>query len=187
MSTQKIAQFMLDRRSRSIPVVMTGEVIEALGSDGMNEALSRRWLVANPDTGYLQITTDMSRVSEIAEAAGREDTVVKVEESGASALAVAHATRRIDEIAAPATGKPAPTMGGGSPTPPPVSTPTPTTRTADTSPNVGDDVAVAQEGRTYTGKVASRSPEGRYTISFGPERPATQREYAANELRIGGI
>ena len=187
MSTQKIAKFMQERRSRCIPVVMTGEVIEAIGSEGMNEALNRRWLIANPETGYLQITTDMARVNEIAEAAGREDVETRVEESAAAPFAVAHATRRIDEIAAPATGKPAPTMGGGSPTPPPVNAPTPTTRTADAGPNVGDDVAVAQEGRTYTGKVASRSPEGRYTLSFGPERPAVQREYAANELRIGGI
>lgn len=197
MSTQKIAQFMVERRSRAVPVVTTGEVLSDIGSEGLQEALTRRWLVVSPDMGLLQINTDMARVQEMVEAAGTPDKVVPTNECESTGYSVAHAlghTQRINEgwlheIGAPGTGKPGPTMGAPTPTAP-IAPPAPRPSGAieqSAEPTVGADVTVVEDGKTYTGKVAARSPRGQYKLSFDANnRPPVTREYAPDEMQLSG-
>jgi hypothetical protein len=63
-----IAKTLLDRCNSMSPIVMQGEMLNALGSDGLQEALNLRWLVPDNDTGYLYVSQDMSKVIEMREA-----------------------------------------------------------------------------------------------------------------------
>ncbi len=202
MSTQKIAQFMIERRGRSMPVVTTGDVLSNIGSEGLQEALTRRWLVPSHDTGLLQINTDLARVTEMQEAAGTPDAVAQVAESVSAPFVLEHAGRTpIFEISAPGTGRPGPTLARATPTtpPPPAAPPAPAAPAAPAAPSpaagpssngqageygIGSNVTVAEDGRSYTGKIAARTPEGRYRLSFGAgSKPPVSREYSPNEMQ----
>lgn len=193
MNTQNIASYLLERRRRTSPVVFNGDVLQAIGPDGLQEALRRRWLLVDTDTGHLQVTHLQAHVQEMEAAAGTPQTP-KAEACCESAeVVLIHANRRrIDEIAAPATGKPAPALTSGTPAPstptaaaPRQPTPAPTSgaATGNEELGVGDEVVIAQEGRTYTGRVSARTPQGRYRVSFGPDRPALNRDYEPGEVR----
>lgn len=196
MSTQKIAQFMIERRGRSMPVVTTGDVLSNIGSEGLQEALTRRWLVPSQDTGLLQINTDLVRVSEMQEAAGTPDAEAKIAESSSASFVLEHASRTpIFEISAPGTGRPGPTLARATPTapPPPAAPAAPAAPSPAAGPSsngqagnygIGSDVTVAEDGRSYTGKIAARTPEGRYRVSFGAgSKPPVSRDYNPNEMQ----
>ena len=106
MNTQEIAQTILDRRNRMNPVIMSGEMIAALGAEGMQEALQRRWLLPDTDTGYLQVSNDLASVEELRTAA--ETPAPKQVESvvvdQTHNIALSHAHRNINELLAPGTG-----------------------------------------------------------------------------------
>lgn len=101
----------------------------------------------------------------------------------AANLAVAHATRTrmsLDEIA---------TLGLGN-TP---DTPTATTPAApavnrvnvagqDQPIDVGTDVNVVENGKTYTGKISQVKPDGKLQISFGADKPVNVRDYDKSEV-----
>ena len=95
---------------------MQGEMLGILGEDGMSEAINRRWLVPSYDTGYLQVTGELSKVQEMEEIAQLPDPVIQETVLESSRFVVQHARRSlteanvISEIAAPATGAPAPAM-----------------------------------------------------------------------------
>ena len=92
---------------------MQGEMLGILGEDGMSEAINRRWLVPSYDTGYLQVTGELSKVQEMEEIAQLPDPVIQETVLESSRFVVQHARRSlteanvISEIAAPATGAPA--------------------------------------------------------------------------------
>lgn len=65
MTLPQIAAVLMDRRNKMNPIVMIGEMQQALGEEGFSEALSRRWLVADHFTGHLQITDSQAAVEEI--------------------------------------------------------------------------------------------------------------------------
>lgn len=201
MSTQQIAKFMIERRGRSMPIVTSGDVLSNIGSDGLQEALMRRWLVPSQDTGLLQINTDLARVQEMQEAAGKPDAEVRIAESSSAAIVLDHAHRTpIFEISAPGTGRPGPTLARATPTTPPPAAPAPAAPPqAPASPTpaagpsasgqagnfgIGSDVTIAEEGRSYVGKIAARTPEGRYRLSFGAgSKPPVSRDYNPNEMQ----
>lgn len=208
MNIQDIANFLAERRQRAMPFVSTGDVVTAIGSDGLQEALTRRWLVADSATGFLQITPEMSRAVEFLDIAARGATPERAEESGASNFVRGHAERsRIDEISAPGTGKPGPALSRLPQAMPATALPTPTTPaqppaapvvqpqstsapagyTGDdkdgTEVIVGDNVTVVDEGRTYTGRVKNVNGD-RITVSFGPEK--ADQDYSANDIHRHG-
>jgi hypothetical protein len=55
-TTKEIAQIVLERRARMNPTVMQGEMQTVLGEEGLSEALNRRWLIADYESGYLQVS-----------------------------------------------------------------------------------------------------------------------------------
>lgn len=185
---KEIAQVVVERRQRPNPTVMQGEMIEALGSEGFATAIERRWLVPSYDSGFLQVTNNESVVQEFTRIAEMPEAKPETNECQQRNVVLEHAfrgrnasTMRLDEIAAPATGKPAPTFRVS---PPAASSPAPMAPRQPGGPrNVGDDVAVVENGKTYQGKV-QRSENGKYRISFGgPERPSQDREYSDEELQ----
>jgi hypothetical protein len=189
MNTKEIAQTILDRRNRMNPVVMNGEMIAALGSDGMSEALQRRWLVPNVETGHLQVSTDMQVVEElrtIADAPAPE--AESVQEGATHNMALDHAHRErgmLTELMAPMTGH-----DNSAPFRPkaPASPAAPSSTAPQAGgvggPGVGDEVIVAEAGRTYTGTVGAVGTDGKFKVSFGNEKPPVNRDYGTNELKI---
>jgi hypothetical protein len=53
----------------------------------------------------------------------------------------------------------------------------------DEDSDVGDQVVVADNGKSYIGVVAGRNPDGSLKISFGAQKPSTQRPYKKDEVR----
>lgn len=188
MSIQKIAQFLQERSRRAVPVITTGQALEAIGSEGLQEALTRRWLVADHDSNWLRVSLDHSRQLEINDAAQTPDATTQVHESQCSRIVLEHANRPVFEISAPGTGKPGPALTNARASAPPTpTTPAPAQTTAQpTSKNlgIGSDVTVVDSGRSYSGKVGARTPEGRYRVSFSGERPASMRDYAPDEMQV---
>jgi hypothetical protein len=189
MSTQKIAQFVLERSRRAVPLIQTGEALQAIGSDGLKEALDKRWLVTDHDSYWLRTTLDHTRLQEVHAAAATPDAEAQVHESQTARIVLEHANRPVFEISAPGTGKPGPALTSA-----PAAPPTPTSPPASQQPmgsgapaktlGIGSDVTVAENGRSYTGKVSGRTPEGRYRLNFGGERPASVRDYAPDEMQV---
>lgn len=199
---KEIATIILERRQRMNPTVMQGEMSTVLGEDGLREALNRRWLVPNYESGYLQVANHGSVVEDMEAIAALPDPAPEPDNLGESrSVCTQHAFRNaaplseasvLSEIAAPGTGRPSPgfvqAAAPATPTAPvtpaaPAGAPAaaPTGGGAQPSGAVGEDVSVVQDGRTYQGKIASVN-NGRYRLSFGgPERPA-DREYGQNEI-----
>jgi hypothetical protein len=188
-TVNEIAALVLERRLRSSPTVMQGEMRDVLGEDGFGEAITRRWLVANEDTGYLQVSPDAARISEMEELAKEVPKVTLESSDRETKLTLEHANRAnveeryLGEISAPATGKPAPGFAPRTPTAPsPVAPIAPAG--AQMQSAIGDDVAVVENGETFQGKIATVQPNGRYKISFGgPQKPAIDRDYEAKDFR----
>ena len=201
MKTQELAQALLARRNSMSPIILPGEMLAAIGNDAMHEALQRRWLVPNTDTGMLQVTTDMAQVLAMRETADN-CPVCKQKECQCQPAAprleshdysVGHASRHpnfLHELLAPATGHdsaastPTAPAAVGTPLPPRAPTaPLPPAMQAR-KPGIGDSVVVAENGKTFTGTVGSVQ-NGRYKITFGgTEKPGGQRDYAENEVRL---
>jgi len=130
------------------PVVMQGEMLAALESEGLQEALQRRWLVPDPSTGFLLVSQDQSKVlemREVAEKCGKCPEDAKKKESDdeeedkkktdewtkpwerpneSHQFALNHSGRNISELLSPGTGH---DSGSSLRTPPPA---TPTGRPA---------------------------------------------------------
>jgi hypothetical protein len=197
---KEIATVILERRQRMNPTVMQGEMTTVLGEDGLKEALDRRWLVPNYESGYLQVANHGSVVEEMQAIAAMPDPTPEPDTLGESrTVCQQHAIRNradimeasvLSEIAAPATGRPSPgfvqAAASSTPTTPQAAAPAAAAGAAAAggavpASAVGEDVSVVQDGKTYQGKIASVN-NGRYRLSFGgPERPA-DRDYAQNEI-----
>jgi hypothetical protein len=189
-TTKEIAQIVLERRARMNPTVMQGEMLNVLGQDGLSEAINRRWLIPNYESGYLQVSNHETAVNEMQEIAALPEPTAQPDQLGESRnIAMQHAIRAradileasvLSEISAPATGRPAPGFASA----PPAAAPTSSAPPAATggSYGIGDDVAVVENGKTFQGKV-QMNHGGRFKVSFGGgERPA-DRDYAPDELR----
>jgi hypothetical protein len=149
-TAQEIAQVLLNRRNTMNPVVMQGEMLLALESEGLQEALQRRWLVPQMDTGFLMVSQDQSKVLEMREMAehcghcpedlakekkegeDKEDDKKKDEwtkpwehPNESHQFAVNHSERNISELLSPGTGH-----DSGSPLSSAPPAPTPTGRVA---------------------------------------------------------
>lgn len=187
------------------PVVMQGEMLLALESEGLQEALQRRWLVPQMETGYLLVTQDQAKVNEMREVAEKcgecpgdekkkdEKDEKKKDEwtkpwerpNESHEFVARHSGRNISELLSPGTGH-----DSGSPlkSPPPATPTAPPSAPAaadNKPPGIGDEVLVVQrapgasESQTYTGKV-SKNANGMTTINFGN----AEREYPDAEVKV---
>ena len=129
-----LAKYVAERLRRAMPVIQSGEFLQDRTSDDLAEALARRWLVADMDTGHLQVNTNQTIVEEIERQADLPDEMdapaARTTCEAVHTLVCRHAARsgQLHEISAPGTGKPGPVLSNT----PPLSTPavqgvTPTT------------------------------------------------------------
>lgn len=212
MKTADIAKTIIERRMRMSPIVYQAEMLEALGSDGLKEALDRRWLIPNYESGYLQITNDESLVASMHQAVtenenekdeeGKEDSdMEKKERTRAqgehdrakadacddgpmeeSALRTAIANHANRRIGEDMYG--GSFMGAPASTAKPSATPpsAPAGTPARNGRDVGSDVTVVENGHTFQGKVSAKTDDGKYKVSFSGQRPAQERDYEETEL-----
>ena len=172
-------------------IILPGEIKSAIGAEGMSEALQRRWLVPDTDTGYLNVTRDMQVVAEmqkIAEMKPETCTLNPVPISESHDMALGHTRRRsIVEIAAPGTGAPAPGLTSVSqPTPPTQPTQPGQPATAAGDHQIGTAVTTARDGRTYSGVIEKLLPNGRFQVGFpaGQPKPNGDSSFGKDEMTI---
>lgn len=65
MTLPQIAAVIMDRRNKMNPIVMIGEMQQALGPDGFSEALNRRWLIPDITSGHLSISEHQGVIDEL--------------------------------------------------------------------------------------------------------------------------
>jgi hypothetical protein len=193
-TTQEIAQTILDRRNRMNPVIMNGEMIASLGAEGMQEALQRRWLVPDTDTGHLQVSNDLAAVEELRTAAGTPalKQVESVVVDATHNIALSHAHRNIDELLAPGTGhdnsapfRPrTPNSPVASPAAPAAPAAAAAPGAAPAAAGIGDEVLVAEGGKTYMGTIGAVGNDGKFKLTFGMEKPPMTRDYSPNEFKV---
>lgn len=192
MKHEQIASVLMARRNSMAPVLMQGDLQQSLGSDGMAEALRLRWVQPNMDTGHLQITNNQNDVNAMRKLA-TESVVAPPAPDAAHGIAMSHAGRRrtgqvISEVGSPGTGNSSPGFSPNPPPPPPAKPTPPPPAPAEKSGGmgVGDNVMVAEDGKTYQGRVQSMKPDGKFVLSFGAAKPQRPRDYDKTELRMIG-
>jgi len=106
-------------------------------------------------------------------------------------IAQAHACRTkatLTEIATMGLGNPdrqgTPQAQPNTGSTPPQPTAQPTTASpSNTQPvNVGSNVRIVQDGKTYVGRISAVKSDGKFSISFGNEKPAVLRDYDKTEV-----
>jgi len=208
-SLQNIAKVVLERRGRMTHVVLPADLQSKLGPDGMAEALRRRWVEADYDSGALRVNSNLGVVTEVeryanskCEVCGEEKCKCDPDSDGKTAKQEAqapvqnasrdyamHHSDRLHEFAAPGSGQPDPEQAPAAAPAAPAPAATPTVPTEPRNPNdqdsehaVGESVMVAEDGKQYTAVVKSKESDGTYTLSFGAQRPPVQRRYRKEEL-----
>ena len=197
MNTTVVARKINERRQRPNPVITTGEILSTIGSEGMQEALQRNWLVPDLDTGFMMVNTNAAKLAEVAEACKcpechKPDCAC---ESLNKAPAPDCRSTAMPPIMREAWGGPGLGGSGGASgargqtplmphaAPAPISPTTPPAR----KPQIGDQVAAKEmqngKERLYQGKVANIGQDGRARLDFGNgERPPMDTEYGPEQL-----
>lgn len=198
MTPKQLATKILQYRNSS-SLIVPGILHAELGPDAMKEALARRWVEADLDTGYLRLSsqyTTLDQMRQLVEAkcdnckcepceccenCGKHPCVCKKEESkGTRSFMDAHIIRSQQEAF---VGTPA--YGSGQPAQPPAPRVAPQVdANRSQEPMVGEDVIIADEGRSYPAKIASKNPDGTFKLSFGPNKPLRQdRMFRKEEIQ----
>jgi len=187
-----VARKLHERRFRSSPVVTTGELINLIGSEGLQEALLNRWVVPDMETGFLTLNANGGKMQELESACrcacGKMDCAcAPVVES-----AQVYTMPMRENFAGPGLSSPSAPAAAGSPTGG-ASTmmPRPQTPTgpapagpAPKQPRVGDPAVVEQDGRTYQGEISNVEADGRVRLRWSGAKPSGDRAYGPNEFLI---
>lgn len=183
-----VARKLHERRFRPNPVMTTGELLNLIGSDGMQEALNLRWLVPDPDTGYLTLNLHGGKLLEL-ESACRCESCGKTDcDCGPKGESGEMSTMPMREAFA-AFGVTRPGGVGSSQqpspmTPQPPRTPTSPVATPPRTYRPGDPVMVEQENTMYQGEVAGVEPDGRIRVRWRGARPPEDRPYGPGEFLV---
>lgn len=182
-----VARKLHERRFRAAPIVTTGELLNLIGSDGMQEALQNRWIVPEPDSGMLMLNMDGGKMVELESACrchcGKTDCQCDPEAANESSTMPMREAFAGFGLERPPTASAAPTAAPMMPRAPATSPTQPSDPQAH-APQIGDEAMVAEQDKTFTGKVASISQDGRIRLSFGAEKPTMNRDYGFNEVRV---
>lgn len=188
MTTKHLALKLIDYRTTA-SLILPGRLLDAVGSDGVKEALNRRWIEPDTDSGLLRLSAHQSVIEEIQRAAEEKCSCCKCDpckccdkchkypcecttcEDRRRQFVDQHLQRRLHEYAVP----PAPGSGQKERTTPPPGA---------QGFAVGQDVVVAPPGgKTYSAKVSERLRDGTYRLSFGSDRPPDGKDvYRDTEL-----
>jgi len=190
MSPNKLAAQLL-AYSSTTSLLLPGALTSAIGSEGVQEALNRNWVRPDTDTGFLVLTDQQSVINDMRELASKAEETPPPPPPQPSnesrQYAMRHAHRFQEDFGigpvsgisgAPQTGTPA------RPTQPNVLPTSPAPNKPGQDYMVGEDVMVADEGKSYQAKVQAANPDGTYKLSFGPNRPTQQdRMFRREELQ----
>ena len=179
----EIAKALLERRNRMTHVVLPGEITAEIGPDGVAEALKQRWLVPDPDEGFLCVSRDLGVIDEMRRLAEMKPEEYKVEAipvTESHGLSLLHTKRShlLHEIAAPMTGAPSPGLSStAQPAAAPAAPvgPVPPGGAPQSPYTVGSPVTVARQGRSSSGVIEKLLPDGRFQVGFpsGQSQPGT--------------
>lgn len=172
MTTAEIARVLLESPSLVAARVLQGK----LGQAGYTEALRNNWIAGEPETGLIQITRRPDRLDAMRKVSATAPVGESVATGVPGRTYFGEATPTPINLVARPPGTNPVTAPAGNPTNP---------TTAPAGANIGDQVTVAENGQTYTAKVQSKQPDGKFKLSFGGTRPARD-VYASNELKIVG-
>lgn len=184
----QVARKLHERRYRPSPVVTTGEMLNLIGSDGLQEALANRWLVPDQDTGFLTLNMNGGKMLELEAACrchcGKMDCAceAKTEAAPLSTMPMREAFAGYG-VSRPGT----PTGGPVQPTPMQRSPdPTPTQQVPGKLPTyrTGDPVVVEQDRVTYQGQISGFEPDGRVRVRWSGQRPPEDRPYGPGEFLV---
>jgi hypothetical protein len=184
-----VARKLHERRYRPNPVMTTGELLSMIGSDGMQEAIEKRWITPDETTGFMMINHNGGKLLELEAACrchcGKTDCACEAvkETAKLSTMPVREA------FAGFGLPTPAPTGGQAPQTmapmmPRPSSTPTSQAPAQNAQPKSGDTVKVTDEGKEFEGQVSGFEPDGRIRLRWGGARPVHDRPYGAGEYMV---
>ncbi len=177
--------------------MVPGQLCAELGEEAMRDALDRGWIEPNHDTGYLQLSEQAGRLQEmthlaecVCEKCHKEPCECDKkeeaqQESSARGFIVQHAHRHESTYGLGANAPTSGAIGSGQPSRTPEQ---PQRQPMSANPQqdymVGEDVVIADEGKSYQAKIAAKNQDGTYKLTFGPNRPVTQeRAYRREELQ----
>lgn len=191
MLAKKILEF-----RNAVGLLLPGNLVSQLGEDGLREALRRTWLEADTETGFLKISGRQAMIEEMlqescgecqnckkdpcecCERCGHHPCTCETVANESRNLVTEHTKRRLYEyVNPPGPGSGQPERGTGQIVQPQID------KTRSEEPVIGEDVVIADEGKSYQAKVASRNPDGSYKLSFGPNRPARERTFRKEEIQ----
>lgn len=181
-----VARKLHERRYRANPVMTTGELLNLIGQDGMQEALNQRWLVPD-DTGFLTLNLHGGKLVELENACrcacGKTDCAC------AESAEVKPSSEMPMREAFAGFGLPRPSGLTGTPQAPMLPRPqaplTPTSPApGGTVPKMGDKATVREGNDEYEGTVSGFDEDGRLRLRWTGRRPAKDRAYGPFEVQV---
>lgn len=198
MSPKQLASKILEY-SGSTSLMVPGQLTATIGSAAVQDALNRGWIRPDSETGFLMLTDQQTQINDMREFAAASDPPTPPARppgapprmESARNFVMNHSNRLHETLGlggdtsgsggAPGSGQPQ-----GQPAAPPQQTPT---SPAPNKPNqdylVGQDVVVANEGKSYQAKIKARKPDGTYVLTFGVNKPADQsKAFRREEIQL---
>jgi hypothetical protein len=121
--------------------------------ESYGEAFNRGWLVPDYDTGMINVTSDRTRIEEMETLAATVPAAPAEQACCESWRAFGPARTNLLEVI------------------------------VENDASVGDDVVVAENGKSFNGVVKSIKPDGTYEVSFAGEKPA-KTSFTTEELKV---
>ncbi len=179
MSPKQLASKLLEY-SGTTSLLIPGALTAALGGEAVQDALNRGWIRPDTETGFLCLTDQQSQINELRDLAASvepESRPAVAAESSSRSFVMHHSARLHETLGlggdvsgtggAPGSGQPQ----GQPATPPPQQTPTSSSPPSAATNFVGQDVVIANEGKSYQAKIKALNKDGTCELSFGPNRP----------------
>jgi len=160
VSVKKIAETILNRRNSLASGSVEADLRTKLSYAELNEAMRRNWVHASEEWGTLAVSNLPRHLEELKEAAEAKDAGI-LQESVVKPSHGADLMRSLLESKKPVYRHFESQTGDH---------------------NIGDKVVVAQDGESYEGVVAEKTPTGDYKVSFGEKKPKMEKLYKAAEV-----
>lgn len=180
----KLLQF-----SSTTSLMVPGALIAEIGHDALREALNLGWLRPSSDTGLLMLTDEQTQLHEMRALAAAPEAAAPAPQvkSASRGFAMGHSGRLREWFGTGLdNGQSGGAPGSGQPQRGVAQMTTPPSQFAKPGQDyaVGEDVMIADEGKSYQAKVQSKNPDGTYKLSFGPNRPVKQdRMFRREEMQ----
>jgi len=160
MNLSHIAKTIVANQSSGAGAINRAAVADVLTFDEMGEALRRGWIETRED-GCVGIPSGAVRAGELRAAAATDNFVVQ-EPGNPNPDDFAHYRHLMGE----SMGFPSDLLG------------------EDADPDVGDEVVVADQGKTYQASVSGRNADGSFKLSFSGADKPTRDSYRKEEMRV---